>query len=108
MKSAVEVAPGFGYGLGLLVVDSPCGTLFGHDGGVPGFANTSLSSDDGSRQFGVMINAEAAPAAVSGPFTLAIEQGIREAFSGQPCAAGQSVAPQALRHGSQELDVARR
>jgi len=51
-----------------------------------------------------MINAEDAPAAVSEPFTtLALDQGIREAFSGQPCAAGEPLAPQALRRESQDL-----
>ena len=87
MKRAVEVAPGIGYGLGLLVVDTPCGTLYGHDGGTPGFGNTMLSSADGSRQAGVMVNAEDAPAAVSEPRERALRQAIREAFAGRPCAA---------------------
>jgi D-alanyl-D-alanine carboxypeptidase len=107
MKRPVEAGPGFGYGLGLPVVDTPCGTLFGHEGGVPGFANWLLNSEDASRQFGVMINAEDPPAAVSELFnTLAFEHGLREAFSGQPCTAGEPVAPQALRHGSQDLKAA--
>ena len=87
MKRPVEVAPGIGYGLGLLVVDTPCGTLYGHDGGTPGFGNTMLSSADGSRQAGVMVNAEDAPAAVSEPRERALRQAIREAFAGRPCAA---------------------
>jgi D-alanyl-D-alanine carboxypeptidase len=100
-------APGFGYGLGLYVVDTPCGTVFGHAGGVPGFTNWLFNSADGSRQVGVMINAEAPPAAVEEAFTtLAVEQGIREAFSGQPCAAGEPVAPYALEHGSRDLTAA--
>jgi D-alanyl-D-alanine carboxypeptidase len=87
MKRPVGVAPGFGYGLGLFVVDSPCGTLFGHEGGLPGFNNTTLTSEDGTRQFGVMINVESAPAALAEPLARTLQQGIREAFSGQPCAA---------------------
>jgi D-alanyl-D-alanine carboxypeptidase len=107
MKRPFPVFPGFGYGLGLFVVDTPCGTVFGHEGGTPGFDNWLLTSDDGSRQFGVMINADDAPAAVSEPFmTLALDQGIREAFSGQPCAAAEPVAPQALRQASRDLKAA--
>jgi hypothetical protein len=37
----------------------------------------------------VMINVEAAPAAVSEPLSAAIEQGVGEAFAGQACAAGR-------------------
>jgi CubicO group peptidase (beta-lactamase class C family) len=94
MKHPFAVEPGFGDGLGLFVVDTPCGTLFGHAGGVPGFGNWMLTSDDASHQFGVMINAEDAPAAASERYaTLALDQGVREAFSGQPCATGEPVAP---------------
>jgi D-alanyl-D-alanine carboxypeptidase len=31
----VEVEPGFGYGLGLYRQTTPCGTVWGHDGGIP-------------------------------------------------------------------------
>jgi hypothetical protein len=58
-----------------------------------------LNSADGSRQFSVMINAEDAPAGVSGLFTTLADQGIREAFSGQPCAAGDLVTSQTLGAG---------
>lgn len=95
MKTVVEVAPGAGYGLGLLVLDTPCGRLFGHDGGVPGFSNHMLNSEDGSRQFGLMMNAETAPAAAYERYSMALEQGVLEAFAGQPCAAGE---PQMPRH----------
>jgi hypothetical protein len=54
-----------------------------------------------------MINAEDAPAAVSEPFTsLAVEQGIREAFSGQQCVTGEPIARQALRRASQDFTAA--
>jgi hypothetical protein len=93
MKRPFPVFAGSGYGFGLFVIDSPCGTVFGDEGGVPGFANWMLNSGDGSRQFGVMINAEDAPAGVSELVdTLAVDQGIREVFAGQPCAAAEPVA----------------
>ena len=39
----------FTYGLGLLSVHAPCGTFWGHDGSIPGYASTALTSPDGSR-----------------------------------------------------------
>jgi len=48
--------PGFGYGLGLTVSQTPGGRLIGHDGGIPGFLNNVLSTQDGRRQLGVKLN----------------------------------------------------
>ena len=77
-------------------------------GGVPGFANWLFNSADGSHQVDVMINADAPPAAVEEAFTtLAVEQGSREAFSGQPCAAGEPVTPHALRRAAQDPTIPR-
>jgi D-alanyl-D-alanine carboxypeptidase len=87
MKSPTAIAPGFGYGLGLLVVDSPCGPLFGHDGGIPGYTNIVLSSEDARHQYALMMNANEAPAAAQALFDQAIFQAGREAFAGDPCAA---------------------
>jgi D-alanyl-D-alanine carboxypeptidase len=87
MKTPVAVAPGFGYGLGLAVSDTPCGPLYGHDGGIPGFGNIVLSSADGAHQFALMINAETAPVATAEPFALLTERAFREAFASDPCAA---------------------
>ena len=87
MKTPVEIVPGFGYGLGLEVSDSPCGTLFGHGGGIMGYMNLVLNSEDGEHQFGTMINASAAPPSVFEPFNRVIDEGLRQAFAGEPCAA---------------------
>jgi hypothetical protein len=43
-------------GLGVIEVDTPTGHLIGSPGGIPGFLNILLSTPDGRRQFGVMIN----------------------------------------------------
>jgi hypothetical protein len=60
--------PGFGYGLGVTVVQAllpvPEGRLIGHDGGIPGLLNQVLSTEDGRRQLGVMLNLLFAPDAV--------------------------------------------
>ena len=60
--------PGFGYGLGLIVIDTPAGRLLGHDGAIPGFLNIVLSTEDGRRQVGVMMNEEFSTPAVSEAF----------------------------------------
>jgi hypothetical protein len=83
MKTTVDAfGPGSHYGLGLHVIDTPCGPMFGHTGGVPGFSNLAFSSEDGSLQIGLTVDAEDAPAAVAEPFGLTVEQAVREAFSG--------------------------
>jgi D-alanyl-D-alanine carboxypeptidase len=48
--------PGIDWGLGLMVIERPGGRLLGHDGDIPGYDNIILSTPDGRRQFGVMIN----------------------------------------------------
>jgi D-alanyl-D-alanine carboxypeptidase len=56
------------YGLGLSEVDTPAGRLVGHAGGIPGFLSIVLSTPDGRRQLGLMINALYAPDPVYGAF----------------------------------------
>jgi D-alanyl-D-alanine carboxypeptidase len=56
--------PGYGYGLGLEMIDTPSGRLLGHGGAIPGFDNIVLNTKDGRHQLGVMINELAAPPAV--------------------------------------------
>jgi D-alanyl-D-alanine carboxypeptidase len=63
--------PGFGYGLGLVVIETPAGRLIGHDGAIPGFLNIVLSTEDGRRQLGIMMNEEFATPAVYEAFNQA-------------------------------------
>ena len=35
MTTTVSPGPGFAYGLGIFALDTPCGTVWGHDGGIP-------------------------------------------------------------------------
>jgi D-alanyl-D-alanine carboxypeptidase len=60
--------PGFGYGLGVAVIQTPAGRVIGHDGAIPGFLNIVLSTEDGRRQLGLMMNEELATPAVSEAF----------------------------------------
>jgi D-alanyl-D-alanine carboxypeptidase len=78
MTTMVEVPPGSiplplydlydRYGLGLLEVETPAGPLLGNVGGIPGFLSIVLSTPDGRRQLGLMINALLAPAPVHEAF----------------------------------------
>ena len=85
MLTRVEIQPDVGYGLGLFVFDTPCGPLWGHGGNIPGFGNEVYSSADGSRQYGLMINADIAPEAVYEQYFLAGERAAEEMFAGLPC-----------------------
>jgi D-alanyl-D-alanine carboxypeptidase len=71
MTTMVAVPPGSiplplydRYGLGLLEVETPAGPLLGNAGGIPGFLSIVLSTPDGRRQLGLMINALPAQEAV--------------------------------------------
>jgi D-alanyl-D-alanine carboxypeptidase len=70
------------YGLGLHMIETPCGTIVGHTGGVPGFGTFAFASEDGSRQIGLMINAEDAPQAAIKRFDRTTQRAVREAFPG--------------------------
>jgi D-alanyl-D-alanine carboxypeptidase len=76
MLSTVTVPPGSiplplydRYGLGLLEVETPAGRLVGNVGGIPGFLSIVLSTPDGRRQLGIMINVLVAPDSVYEAFT---------------------------------------
>ncbi|MFD8323127.1 serine hydrolase domain-containing protein [Kitasatospora purpeofusca] len=44
------------YGLGLIRYDLPCGEVWGHTGGIPGYNTIMLGARDGSRQFALSFN----------------------------------------------------
>lgn len=44
MKEAVPQGNGDGYGLGLMEINTPCGTVWGHSGGFPATAATTTST----------------------------------------------------------------
>jgi D-alanyl-D-alanine carboxypeptidase len=54
MTTTVAVAEGFGYGLGIYTMDTPCGTVWGHDGGIPGYVSFAYTDRRGSRS-GVLL-----------------------------------------------------
>ncbi|WP_327260673.1 beta-lactamase family protein [Streptomyces sp. NBC_01232] len=61
MRTTVDVKDETGavsmrYGLGIYSLDTPCGPVWGHDGGVFGAGTWTLSSPDGTRQFAIGYN----------------------------------------------------
>jgi D-alanyl-D-alanine carboxypeptidase len=63
--------PGYGYGLGLEMLETPSGRLVGHGGAIPGFHNIVLNTQNGRGQLGVMMNEEFATLAVYQAFNQA-------------------------------------
>jgi D-alanyl-D-alanine carboxypeptidase len=49
MTTTVEVGQGFAYGLGIYTLDTPCGQVWGHDGGIPGYVSFAYTDRSGSR-----------------------------------------------------------
>ena len=65
MKTFVEVQPGFGYGLGLYHMETPCGPIWGHDGGIPGYVTIGWNDETGRR--GIAIGLATDPDPQIGP-----------------------------------------
>ncbi|WP_106400865.1 serine hydrolase domain-containing protein [Actinocorallia populi] len=62
MRATVPVDPkrpdGPGYGLGVQTGDTPCGTFWGHDGGLPGYLTFGVADRTGSRTANILISTE--------------------------------------------------
>ena len=58
LASMKTVVPGFHYGLGLLQVDTRCGSVYGHEGDFVGYRTVLYARPDGSRVALVMINVD--------------------------------------------------
>jgi D-alanyl-D-alanine carboxypeptidase len=68
MKTTVKIADGYPatYGLGIQRFETPCGTLWGNGGDLPGFSSEFYNSEDGKVQAGVVVNVNPIPKAVAG------------------------------------------
>jgi D-alanyl-D-alanine carboxypeptidase len=82
--------PGYGYGLGLEMIETPSGRLIGHGGAIPGFDNIVLNTKDGRQQLGVMINELVAPAAVLEALTQAWMAIAARLLDGAPVGGGST------------------
>ncbi|WP_432503129.1 serine hydrolase domain-containing protein [Kineococcus arenarius] len=75
MKRTTEVSPA--YGLGLTVAPLQCGTgvttVYGHDGGIPGYLSTALSTEDTGERLVASLTTAADPGEFRGQVELLAE-----------------------------------
>ncbi|WP_188316553.1 serine hydrolase domain-containing protein [Solihabitans fulvus] len=62
MRRTRPVAEGVDFGLGILRITTPCGTaIWGHTGGIPGYATTAFTTADGRRQTTISVTTNKNP-----------------------------------------------
>jgi D-alanyl-D-alanine carboxypeptidase len=105
MTTPVDTGQGLGYGLGLVVLETPAGRLIGHDGAIPGFLNVALSTEDGRRQVVVMTNVEFATPAVYEAFNQAVAAIVERLLGAAP--QGEAATGGSLRAAVRARESAR-
>lgn len=58
MMTTVAISSGGDYGLGIISGPFPCGTVWGHTGNFPGYANNAFATADDVHQVVVLVNAD--------------------------------------------------
>jgi D-alanyl-D-alanine carboxypeptidase len=79
MRTTVPVDPVFGYGLGVYSLRTACGTVWGHDGGVPGYLTFAYHDRGGRRHAIVMLPTEP-DAALGSLLELTIDTAVCQMF----------------------------
>lgn len=83
LLAVVPVDPVFGYGLGIGSVRGPCGTVWGHEGALPGYTSYAFADRTGERTGVVMMSTE--PDAMLGPLLeLTVQTAICQMFDRVP------------------------
>ena len=100
MKTMVELDPMYGYGLGLFTIETPCGRIWGHDGGIPGYTTIAWNDESGRRGMVVGLPTEqdeAIAAAFETVLATAVcrvfDRPVPSAAAGVTTAAGVSMLP---------------
>ncbi len=83
MRTTVPALPVFGYGLGLLALRGPCGTVWGHSGGFPGYVNVAYNDRSGRRSALVMLPTEPDQSLAS-LFQLTVDTAVCQMFGRVP------------------------
>jgi D-alanyl-D-alanine carboxypeptidase len=89
MKELVPLDEGFGYGLGLYSAPTPCGPIWGHDGGIPGYVTIAWNDETGRRGIAIGLSTEPDPQ-IGAAFDRLIEVATCRAFGQEPPAAPSS------------------
>lgn len=108
METTVAVDPTLGYGLGLFSSRGPCGTVWGHNGHVPGYFSFAYNDRVGRRS--VVINMSTEADSRTGPLLdLSVSTAICQMFGVLPAGrSGSYSAPTVLRAPLAALGAAAR
>ncbi len=77
MTTAVDTG---GYGLGIFSLETPCGTVWGHNGGIPGYFSFAVNTRDGSRSAIVLLPTEPDEAILTAFFEQAFPTAVCQMF----------------------------
>jgi D-alanyl-D-alanine carboxypeptidase len=92
MLTTVPLDPVFGYGFGIYSQRGPCGTAWGHSGGIPGYVSFAFNDRSGRRSAVVMLPTE--PDQNLGPLLqLTLDTAICQMFGLVPPAAAATTPP---------------
>jgi D-alanyl-D-alanine carboxypeptidase len=78
--------PGIGVGLGIWSVETPCGTVWGHEGGIPGYKTFALNDRGGTRSAVVIVPTELDDA-IGAAFEVAVATAVCQMLDRDPVVA---------------------
>jgi D-alanyl-D-alanine carboxypeptidase len=84
--------PGLGSGLGIFSMETPCGTVWGHEGGIPGYKSFAVNDRSGSRSAVVLVPTEL-DEAIGAAFYAAVATAVCQMLDRDPALASHSAAP---------------
>lgn len=92
MTTTVSPFPGAGYGLGILTIDTPCGTIWGHTGGIPGYVTIAYHNRPGTRSTVLLLSTEPNDA-IAQKFDALVMQAVCDMFGKPVPAAATGASP---------------
>jgi D-alanyl-D-alanine carboxypeptidase len=91
--------PGESYGLGLMRWETPCGTIWGHNGEIPGYHAWSFHAEDGSRSLTEMASMSLFPESHVPPGLPDAVGSVHETICGPTASAGSVDSATTGQHG---------